>query len=173
MVVLGLIILVAVGLDIVRQSKSAVKVQRMLGVVALVLALFACLTPGSALISSAISLHEHNSMVAMQAAGLDLAANQTARLLDAPAVAELQAIVSGNWQSFASLLVLVLGAVAVAVTLKRSLALILAAVYVAAAVLLVSMGMAAVAPLLILGAVVLAGMTTVPYMFERARTLEG
>jgi hypothetical protein len=53
------------------------------------------------------------------------------------------------------------------------LALILAAVYVAAAVLLVSMGMAAVAPLLILGAVVLAGMTTVPYMFERARTLEG
>jgi hypothetical protein len=173
MVVLGLIILVAVGLDIVRQSKSAVKVQRMLGVVALVLALFACLTPGSALISSAISLHEHNSMVAMQAAGLDLAANQTARLLDAPAVAELQAIVSGNWLSFASLLVLVLGAVAVAVTLKRSLALILAAVYVAAAVLLVSMGMAAVAPLLILGAVVLAGMTTVPYMFERARTLEG
>jgi len=173
MVVLGLIILVAVGLDIVRQSKSAVKVQRMLGVVALVLALFACLTPGSALISSAVSLHEHNSMVAMQAAGLDLAANQTARLLDAPAVTELQAIVSGNWQSFASLLVLVLGAVAVAVTLKRSLALILAAVYVAAAVLLVSMGMAAVAPLLILGAVVLAGMTTVPYMFERARTLEG
>jgi hypothetical protein len=109
----------------------------------------------------------------MQAAGLDLAANQTARLLDAPAVAELQAIVSGNWQSFASLLVLVLGAVAVAVTLKRSLALILAAVYVATAVLLVSVGMAAVAPLLILGAVVLAGMTTVPYMFERARTLEG
>jgi len=171
MVVLGLIILVAVGLDIVRQSKSAIKVQRMLGVVALVLALFACLTPGSALISAAVSLHEHNTMAAMQAAGLDLAANQGARLLDGSAVAELQSIVDTTWQSAAALLLLVLGAIAVAITLQRVLALTLAAIYLVSAGLLVSMGMAAVAPLLILGAFVLAGLTSVPFMFERARTL--
>lgn len=171
MVVLGLIILVAVGLDIVRQSKSAVKVQRMLGVVALVLALFACLTPGSALISAAVSLHEHNTMAAMQVAGLDLAANQGARLLDGSAVVELQNIVDSTWQSAAALFVLVLGAIAVATTLHRMLALALAAIYLGSAVFLISMGMAAVAPLLILGAFVLAGLTSVPYMFERARTL--
>lgn len=171
MVVLGLIILVAVGLDIVRQSKSAVKVQRMLGVVALVLALFACLTPGSALISAAVSLHEHNTMAAMQVAGLDLAANQGARLLDGSAVVELQSIVDSTWQSAAALFVLVLGAIAVATTLHRMLALALAAIYLGSAAFLISMGMAAVAPLLILGAFVLAGLTSVPYMFERARTL--
>ncbi|QJD72053.1 ABC transporter permease [Marinobacterium sp. LSUCC0821] len=171
MVVLGLIILVAVGLDIVRQSKSALRVQRMMGVVAIVLALFATLTPGSKVISSAVTLHEHNSMVALQAAGTDLAANQTARLLAEPVVAEHAATVAANWQPALLLLVLVVAALLVSITLKRTFALGAAALYAAGAVAVVSMGMAAVAPLLILGAVVLAGLTTVPYMFDRARAL--
>jgi ABC-type xylose transport system permease subunit len=171
MVVLGLIILVAVGLDIVRQSKSALRVQRMMAVVAIVLALFATLTPGSKVISSAVTLHEHNSMVALQAAGTDLAANQTARLLAEPVVAEHAATVAANWQPALLLLVLVAAALLVSITLKRTFALGAAVLYAAGAVAVVSMGMAAVAPLLILGAVVLAGLTTVPYMFDRARAL--
>jgi len=172
MVVLGLIILVAVGLDIVRQSKSAVRVQRMMGIVAIVLALFATLTPGSKLISAAITLHEHNSMVALAEAGEKLASNQTVRMLEAPAVAELQEVVASNWQPSLALFVLVIAALIVVITLKKSFAFVAGALYVAGAVALVSMGMAAVTPLLILGAVVVFSIPIVPYMFERARALD-
>jgi hypothetical protein len=110
-------------------------------------------------------------MVALQAAGTDLAANQTARLLAEPVVAEHAATVAANWQPALLLLVLVVAALLVSITLKRTFALGAAALYAAGAVAVVSMGMAAVAPLLILGAVVLAGLTTVPYMFDRARAL--
>ena len=172
MVVTGLIILVAVGIDIVRQSKSAVKVQQMLGVVAIVLALFAALTPLSALISSLISLHEHNSMVAMQQAGANMVSYHYVRLLDEVGVLNLHTIISGTWMISLALLALVAGAVVTVVKLHKTLSFAMGGIFVVSALALIASDMAAAAPLLILGAFAMAGLPAVPYMFERARALD-
>jgi ribose transport system permease protein len=172
MVVTGLIILVAVGIDIVRQSKSAVKVQQMLGVVAIVLALFAALTPLSALISSVISLHEHNSMVAMQQAGANMVSYHYVRLLDEVGVLNLHTIISGTWMISLALLALVAGAVVTVVKLHKNLSFAMGGIFVVSALALIASDMAAAAPLLILGAFAMAGLPAVPYMFERARALD-
>jgi len=173
MVVTGLIILVAVGIDIVRQSKSAIKVQQMLGVVAVVLALFAALTPLSTLISSVISLHEHNTMVAMQEAGTKMVSYQYARLLDEAGVLSLNNIIADTWMLSLALLALVAGAVLNVVKLHKGLAYIVGSVFVLAALGLIAADMAAAAPLLILGACAMFGLPSVPYMFARARELDG
>jgi ribose/xylose/arabinose/galactoside ABC-type transport system permease subunit len=171
MVVTGLIILVAVGIDIVRQSKSAEKVQRMLGVVAVVLALFAALTPLSALVSSVINLHEHNSMVAMQIAGDKLAAYQNARLLDESAVSALSATISDTWLMSLAMLVLVVAGGFAAWRMDKSIAHVMAALYFVVAIGLVFMDMSAAAPLLILGSFTMLGSSFIPYIFTRAREL--
>lgn len=172
MVVTGLIILVAVGLDIVRQSKSAEKVQRMLAVVAVVLALFAALTPISALVSSTITLHEHNSMVAMQLAGEKLAAYQNARLLDEPSVLALNEIISNTWLLALAMLALIVAGGYSAWKLNKTLAYGVGGLYLVVAVVLIFFGMAAASPLLILGAFTMLASPSVPYLFNRARELQ-
>lgn len=172
MVVTGLIILVAVGIDIVRQSKSAIKVQQMLGVVAIVLAFFAALTPLSALISSLISLHEHNSMMAMQVAGEKMVSYQYSRLLDENGVLTLHTIVADTWMLSLALLALVGGAVLAVIKLNKTLSYVMAVVFILSALALIAAGMAAAAPLLILGACAMMGLPAVPYMFNRAREID-
>ena len=172
MVVTGLIILVAVGLDIVRQSKSAEKVQRMLAVVAVVLALFAALTPISALVSSTITLHEHNSMVAMQLAGEKLAAYQNARLLDEPSVLALKEIISNTWLLALAMLALIVAGGYSAWKLNKTLAYGVGGLYLVVALVLIFSGMAAASPLLILGAFTMLASPSVPYLFNRARELQ-
>jgi len=172
MVVTGLIILVAVGIDIVRQSKSAIKVQQMLGVVAIVLALFAALTPLSALISSVISLHEHNSMMAMQNAGAKMVSYQYSRLLDETGVLNLHTIIADTWMLSLALLALVAGAVFAVIKLNKTLSYAMGIVFVLSALALIAADMAAAAPLLILGACAITGLPAVPYMFDRARELD-
>ena len=172
MVVTGLIILVAVGLDIVRQSKSAEKVQRMLAVVAVVLALFAALTPISTLVSSIITLHEHNSMVAMQLAGDKLAAYQNARLLDEVSLFALKETISDTWLLALAMLGLIVAGGYSAWQLNKNVAYGVGGVYLVVTVILIFAGMAAASPLLILGACTMIASPSVPYLFHRARELQ-
>ena len=65
MIVLGMIILLAVGIDIVRQSATADKIRQVLLAVAATMVLFAGINPMAQYFSGKAQLIEHSSMSAM------------------------------------------------------------------------------------------------------------
>ncbi len=170
MVVLGLIILIAVGIDIVRQSGNVESVRRLLASVAAVMAFFTFLTPGSALMGAWVRLHENNVVVALRAAGERLSGGHQNRQMSPDEVADAEATIATNlWPAL-----VFLGLTVLSPLLSRRAGALwsvgLAGLYAAMVVPLISMGYAT-APLLILGAVVLVGAAITPAVFQRAHEL--
>jgi len=91
MVVTGLIILIAVALDIVRQSRDADLVRRFLAAMAALMAFLALMTPASLWMTAAISLREHNAMSLLRETAGTLAPGQNARLLGPAEIEAFQA----------------------------------------------------------------------------------
>ena len=91
MVVTGLIILVAVGIDIVRQSKNARNVHRMLTAVGAFMAFLTLMTPASIYLRAKVALIEHSSALTLKTSGIKLAPGQTSRLLGPEAVKVFEA----------------------------------------------------------------------------------
>ena len=69
MIVTGMIILIAVGLDLVRQSRSPESVRRFLAAVGAAMAFFTLLTPASLWLRAAVALHEHYSVTGLREGG--------------------------------------------------------------------------------------------------------
>lgn len=171
MIVTGLIILIAVGLDIVRQSRNPESVRRFLAAVATAMAFFALLTPASLWLRAAVMLHEHRSAEALREAGVQLASSQSARLLAPPDLQSAATQMDGSfWPMVLCLAPLGISIAAVA-TDSRSVGLAVCGVFVVAMVLTASTGMVAASPFLALGAVALAGSLLVGKVFARARQL--
>ncbi len=171
MVVLGLIILIAVGIDIVRQSGHAESVRRLLASVAAVMAFFTFLTPGSAVMGAWVRLHENNVVVALRAAGERLSGGHQNRQLSPEQVATAEAAIAANlWPAL-----VFLGLTVLSLLLIRRAGAVwslgLAALYAVMVVPLITMGYATATPLLILGAVVLVGAAITPAVFQRAHEL--
>lgn len=171
MIVTGLIILIAVGLDIVRQSRDPEAVRKFLAAIGSALAFFTFMTPASFVLRSGITLHEHNSVNALKEAGVTLAGGQNARLLSPADIEPLQTSLSTNL--LPSLICLVLMALTIVAVIKpeRVVALVATGLFVITAVLMAMLGYAATIPFLVLGAVVIVGSMFVGNMFERAREL--
>jgi len=171
MIVTGIIILIAVGLDIVRQSGSPESVRRFLAAVGSAMAFFALLTPASLWLRAAVMLHEHHSAEALRATGAQLASSQSARLLSPPDLEAAAAqMATSFWPMMLCMVPLALSVAAVASN-SRPLGLAVCAVFAIAAVLTAVSGIPAAAPFLILGAVALAGGLVVGRIFARARQL--
>jgi ribose/xylose/arabinose/galactoside ABC-type transport system permease subunit len=172
MVVTGLIILVAVGLDIVRQSKNPESVRRLLGSIATVMAFLALMTPGAIYLRAKIALLENNSAEVLRDAGTKLAAGQNARLLSPVEIEKFESAASSNLGATLMLLVLVVVAAGAFSRPNRTLTFALAAAFVAMIVPISMMGYQITAPFLILGAAALLGSTIVHALYAKARALD-
>ena len=99
MVVTGLIILVAVGIDIVRQSQSAIKLKNMLFFTTSVLVFFVLIDPLSKLLKSWLSIFEHSAMNDLMQSGASLASTQAQRVLSSEEIIRSQELISANLES--------------------------------------------------------------------------
>jgi ribose transport system permease protein len=172
MVVTGLIILVAVGLDIVRQSKNPESVRKLLGAIAAVMAFLALMTPGAIFLRAKIAVLEHNASVDLREAGTQLAAGQNARLLSPDEISQFQTAASSNLMAMLLLLALVIAACFVVLRTSRSISFVLSAAFIAMIIPLVLLGYQITVPFLVLGAAALLGSAFVHALFAKARTLD-
>jgi len=172
MVVTGLIILVAVGLDIVRQSGNPESVRKLLGAIAAVMAFLALMTPGAIFLRAKIAVLEHNASVDLREAGTQLAAGQNARLLSPDEISQFQTAASSNLLAMLLLLALLVAACFVVLQTNRVISFVLAATFIAMIVPLIMMGYQITVPFLVLGAAALLGSAFVHALFAKARTLD-
>ncbi len=172
MVVTGLIILVAVGLDIVRQSKNPESVRKLLGAIGAVMAFLALMTPASIYLHAKIALMEHGAADALREAGSKLATSQNARLLSPDEIGQLQTAASSNIAATLLLLALLIAAGFCVMRTSRKASFGLAAAFVAMIVPISMMGYQITAPFLALGAVALLGSAFVHALFTKARRLD-
>ena len=172
MVVTGLIILVAVGLDIVRQSKNPESVRKLLGAIAAVMAFLSLMTPASVYLGAKVALLEHNAAVALKEAGEKLAAGQNVRLLSPDEISQFQTAASSNLVAMLLLLALLIAACLFVLRTSRMTNSILGAVFLAMIIPVSMLGYQITAPFLVLGAVALFGSAFVHALFAKARTLD-
>lgn len=172
MVVTGLIILIAVGLDIVRQSKNPESVRKLLGAIAAVMAFLALMTPAALYLRAKLALMEHGAATALREAGESLAAGQNARLMSPADIEQAQMAASSNVGAMLLLLVLTIIAMVAIFKTTRSMTLVLAIAFVAMILPVSLMGYQVTAPFLVLGAVALLGSAFVHSLFARARVLD-
>ncbi len=176
MIVTGLIILIAVGLDIVRQNKNPLRVRQMLIAAAAALAFFAFITPGSKLVSSWIVHTEHHAAVSLQEAlkpqFKQLDPKQAQRL---QTTEDLQAYADDAAQAVVPAVGFGLLAIAAVLAVFLATPVLVYGLMVAFGLGMLAalpMGLGAVAPFLLLGLALLAGSQAVGPLFRRAASLK-
>jgi ribose/xylose/arabinose/galactoside ABC-type transport system permease subunit len=174
-VVTGMIIVMAVGIDIVRQQKSPLRVRQMVLAVAAILALLTAMTPGAKALRSWVHTREHNSAVLLQetlkTANKHLAPTQKARIMSGEDYAKAGDVVKKNRLPAMGLFTLFLLTVVHLFKPMNRHSFILAALFLVSTIPLLLLGYDIAAPFLVLGAVLLAGSTLIDRMFERAIAL--
>jgi len=168
MIVLGLIILLAVGIDIVRQNATPERIKQVLFSIAAVTILFVAMHPAANYFGSLISLHEHNSMQAVISAGGELAPNQMKRLLEPDVVSSLSSLASANaLLAWGLIIATIVGFVLVASpSTKKSW--VMVGILVASMIGLIIAGLPGV-PILILGLTAALGSLISDDLFQRAK----
>ncbi|MGV6839529.1 MAG: ABC transporter permease [Planktomarina sp.] len=172
MVVTGGIILVAVGIDIVRQSKDPIAVRKLLAGVGAFMAFLSLMTPASVWLGAKIALLEHNAAVALREAGSSLAPGQNARLLQPAEIEGFQVAASSTFLGTMLLAILTIVATVMIFRTTRMASLVLAVVFLAIIIPVVAMGYQITAPFLVLGAVAMIGSAFVGLIFDRAREVQ-
>lgn len=172
MVVTGIIILIAIGIDIVRQSRDAEAVRKLLAAIAAAMAFFVVLTPGNIAMRAWILIFESNAAHTLRESGVDLDSNQSERLKTPTEVDAAQTLISANfWPMMALLLVLVATALLIW-RAHRVGTFVLVGIFIALVPVLGGLGYATAIPFLILGAITLLASTMVTAIFARARELD-
>jgi ribose/xylose/arabinose/galactoside ABC-type transport system permease subunit len=155
MVVTGIIIVLAVALDIVRQSRDPMLVKRFLAALAAAMAFLTLMTPASLWVRATLALSEHRAMQALQDSGTALAPSQAQRIMNPTAVETALATQASAALPSAALLVVVLVALAAVFRPDRIVTFAALAALAGALALVISAGYASAAPFVILGAVAL------------------
>ena len=169
MVVTGIIIVLAVALDIVRQSRDPMLVKRFLAALAAAMTFLTLMTPASLWVRATIALTEHNAMQELQATGATLAPPQAQRVMNPTAVEEaLAAQADAGLPSAALMVVLLVALAAVARPDHRVTIAALMALGAGLAVVLTA-GYATAAPFVMLGAVALTAQAFVKPLGRQAR----
>jgi len=171
MVVTGLIILIAVGLDIVRQSRDPEAVRKLFASIGAAMAFFTLLTPASVFLRAKISLMEHEAMTALLRAGEKLAMGQNNRLLTPNEIENLQDAISTTFVPSLLFAALCLMTVFVIFKSTRALTLAAATIMTVAIVPLYLLNYQVSVPFLILGALALLSSLSIKTVFERAKAL--
>lgn len=169
MVVTGGIILIAVGIDIVRQSKDPEAVRKLLTGVAAFMAFLSLMTPASIWLRAKIALHEHASAVTLREAGTKLAPGQNSRLLNGSEIETFQTALTDHFAASLAMLGLMVLTIALVFRGSRLWGLVLAGLFLAVVVIVSVSGYQSAMPFLVLGAIALLGSAFVFDIFERAR----
>jgi len=172
MVVTGLIILIAVGLDIVRQSKNPDSVRKLLGAIAALMAFLALMTPAALYLRAKLSLMEHGAATALREAGQSLAAGQNARLMSPADIEQAQTVAATNVGAMLLLLGLTMLSMFAIFKTSRFKTFVLAIAFVAMILPVSFLGYQVTTPFLVLGAIALLGSAFVHTLFARARALD-
>ncbi len=169
MVVTGIIIVLAVALDIVRQSRDPMLVKRFLAALAAAMAFLTLMTPASLWLRATVALTEHRAMQAMQAEGIALAPAQAQRVMAPPAVEEALAVQAATWLPSAALLAVVAIALVAVVRPDRLATAVALAGLAGALALVLAGGFAPAAPFAVLGIVALVAQALVNPLGRPAR----
>lgn len=171
MVVTGLIIMVAVGIDIVRQSKDADNVRKLLISIGTLMAFFTFLTPASIYFKAKVALLEHSSALALKSQGVKLAPGQTKRLLSPPEIEGFEVAIASNIVPSILFFTLIVAALILFWTKGKILAYVMAVLFLAMCFPVATLGYSITIPFLILGAFAISSSTLISYLFNRARSL--
>jgi hypothetical protein len=166
MVVTGMIILIAIGLDIVRQSKSPVKIKQMLIFTSSGLIFFALIQPISNFFKAVILMYEGSSMKALLESGVKLSATQSQRLISSDEISQAQLIVADNWGISLFLSLLILMILSNCFYIKRFWLQINTAVLVILALVVLVFNLDISFPIIALSAVILLGTLSVDWLFD-------
>lgn len=171
MIVTGIIILIAVGLDIARQSRNPETVRRLLAAVSTAMAFFALLVPASVWLRAAAALHEHNSVTALRESGAQLASSQNARILSPGEIDVLSGhLASSFWPAVLCLLAVAVSIAAI-VSGTRMAGVAVCAAFAVIGIAEAFAGFQSTIPFLVLGGLAVIGSLLVGRIFERARAL--
>jgi hypothetical protein len=173
MVVTGMIILVAVGLDIVRQSRDPEAVRKLLAAIAAVMAFFTLMTPASVYLRAKIALLEHFSAATLSDSGAKLAPGQTNRLLSPSEVSTFQDAINLTFMPSLLFLLLTLVCTFAIANSSRNITFLAAAAMISGIVPLIVMSYQVAIPFVILGAAALCASLIVHMVFARAKALRG
>ena len=173
MVVTGMIILVAVGLDIVRQSRDPEAVRKLLAAIAAVMAFFTLMTPASVYLRAKITLLEHFSAATLSDSGAKLAPGQTNRLLSPSEVSTFQDAINLTFMPSLLFLLLTLVCTFAIANSSRNITFLAAAAMISGIVPLIVMSYQVAIPFVILGAAALCASLIVHMIFARAKALRG
>jgi len=172
MVVTGLIILVAVGIDIVRQSKSAKNVHRLLTAVGSFMAFLTLMTPASIYLRAKVALLENSSALAIKESGAKLANGHTARLLSPEEVQSYETAISTNVTVMFLCFGLLLISFLPLIRGERIVPVCLIFLFIFMILPVSALGYGVTSPFLVFGAVIFAMTLLVETVFERARKLD-
>lgn len=172
MVVTGLIIMIAVGIDIVRQSKDAENVRKLLVSIGVFMGFLTLLTPANLYLKAKIALVEHWSASALKDEGVKLAPGQTKRLLSSPEIENFNAVIVSHAMPSLLFLTLVVGAGLLYWRSEKSWSYLIAVGFLTMCVPVAMLGYQLTIPFLILGAITVVASTFISYLFERARKLK-
>ena len=173
MVVTGMIILVAVGLDIVRQSRDPEAVRKLLAAIAAVMAFFTLMTPASVYLRAKIALLEHFSAATLSDSGAKLAPGQTNRLLSPSELSTFQDAINLTFMPSLLFLLLTLVCTFAIANSSRNITFLAAAAMISGIVPLIVMSYQVAIPFVILGAAALCASLMVHMIFARAKALRG
>jgi ABC-type xylose transport system permease subunit len=172
MVVTGMIILVAVGIDIVRQSKDPESVRKLLAAIGSIMAILAMMTPASIYLKAKVALLEHGAAQNLLDSGVKLATNQSSRLLSTNDISMFQEAASSNFLVSIMLLALVVASIFTIFKSNVMSTFVIAAIFVVMILPVSLLGYKITAPFLVLGALVLVGSASVYRLFDKARALD-
>ena len=172
MVVTGVIILLAVGIDLVRQSKNPKNVRRLLVSVSSFMAFLTLMTPASLFLKAQISILEHNASKSIQEAGEKLANGQTARLLGPKEIDYFQQIIASNtWISVLCFLLFIVSLVPIFIS-NKLLSVITSTFFILMIFPLITIGYSVTTPFLIFGVIIFITSLFIDIIFDRARKLD-
>ena len=172
MVVTGLIIIVAVGIDIVRQSRDAEKVRRLLVSIGALMGFFTLLTPANLYLKAKLVLLEHRSAMTLKLEGVKLAPGQTRRLLSPSQIEGNEFVLASHLMPSVLFLLLVVGAALLFWRANKYWSFTMSAGFVLMCGPVIVLGYQITIPFLIFGAIAMAASTLIGYLFERARKLD-
>ena len=175
MVVTGLIILVAVSIDIVRQNASPKAVRQLLMTIAALMMFFAFVAPGSKVLGNMISMMEHRVALSLKIEkakeGKSIAPNQQKRIMDdQESMNARESMKAHKWYAilFALLTITALCGVAY---YQLKVVFVLCMIFMAGIVVAQTAGYSSVVPFLILGLMSVTACFCVEYLFNRAKKL--
>ncbi len=172
MVVTGIVILIAIGIDIVRQNQSAELTRRMIVFIGSAMSFFVFMTPASLYLRAWVAVHEHNSVTYLKESGQKLVTAHNYRLLPQKEVNEHIFMMQTHITPTIIFGLLFLSSLFLIKFKFNWLAYIFSFVYILMIFLLFYYEFHVATPFLVLGSILMFISSFIPYIYKRAQEIK-